>query len=225
MKILALLIYKDFIRLMKKPWVILTFMAIPVLQSWLIASIFGTGDKAPDIVLHVAVLDEDKEFFAGMLRSAGSQGDEARNLKVELVDTVDEGVRLIEDRKVSALLVFPKNMTANLLDGVTTTIGLYKNPAQTVLPQIIEQGSDIFAVGVSGALSFMRPELKSAIQLFDSDTLPPSWGTAMIVYQGMQKLESARTYLFPPIIDIKTLSAADYLASASAEIRSASSEG
>lgn len=199
-------------------------MAIPVLQSWMIASIFGTGKKTPDIVLHVAVLDRDKEFFSGMLRSMSSQGDEAKNLKVHLVDTIDEGIQLIEDRKASALLVFPENMTANLLEGATVTIDIYKNPAQTVLPQIIEQGADIFAVGVSGILSFMRPEVKKAIDLFNSDTLPPSWGTAMIVYEGMQKLETAKTYLFPPIIDIQTLSADDYISSASAEIRSASSE-
>jgi hypothetical protein len=169
-------------------------------------------------------LDQDKQFFSSILRSMSSQGDEAKNLKIHLVDNIDEGVRLIEDRKVSAMLVLPKNMTADLLDGATTAIELYKNPAQTVLPQIVEQGSDIFAAGVSGLLAFMRPEIKQAVKLFDSDTLPPSWGTAMIVYQGMQKLEAARTYLFPPIIDIKTLSANEYLSSASAEIQSATNE-
>lgn len=224
MKILFLLVYKDFIRQLKKPWVVLTFMAIPVLMTWMISSVFGTGKEAPEIVLHVAVLDQDKEFFSSMLRSMSSQSDEAKNLKVHLVDNLDEGVRLIEDRKVSALLVFPKNMTTDLLDGATAAIELYKNPAQTVLPQIIEQGADIFAVGVSGVLSFMGPEVKKAAQLFDSDTLPPSWGTAMIVYEGMQKLETAKTYLFPPIINMKTISADEYLSSASPEIRAASRE-
>jgi len=224
LNVLFHLLLKDFLRLAKRPWVVLIYMAIPVMMSWMIATVFGTGREAPEIVLHVAVLDNDKEFFTGMLRSMGNQGDAARNLKLHWVESVDEGVRLIEKRKASAFVIFPKNLTADLLDGATAIVDIYKNPAQTILPQVIEQGLDIVAVGLSELLSFMGPEVKEWVQLFDSKTLPPSWGTAMIVYKGMQKMEAAKTYLFPPIIDIQTLAAKDFIPSASREIRSATPE-
>ncbi|MGC9327198.1 MAG: ABC transporter permease [Candidatus Hinthialibacter sp.] len=210
MKILLLLIYKDFQRVWKKPWVILIFMAIPILFSWMMAMIFGSGREAPEIVLNVAVLDDDEDFFAGMIRSMSNQGDVGDNLKIHFVDHLEEGIDLIERRKVSALLVFPPHMTSDLLDGATATIEVYKNPAQTILPQIIEQGCEIITVSISMLLSFMGPEIKQTVELFDSETLPPSWGTAMVVYQGMQKLEAAKTYMFPPIIDIKTEDMKDY---------------
>ena len=61
--------------------------------------------------VHVAVLDQDKDMLTGMLRSLPTQGDAARHLRLHFVENREEGLRLVEKDKVSALVVLPKNMT------------------------------------------------------------------------------------------------------------------
>jgi ABC-2 family transporter protein len=193
-------------------------MILPVLLTWLMASVFGGGGKdAPDIVLHVAVVDDDEDFFSGMLRSISSQGDAGKNLKLHFVDDVDQGILLLEKRRASALVVFPDHMTADLVDGATVTIELYKNPAQLVLPIVVEQGTDLFAVGISQLIMLMEDELRQTVELLKSDALPSSWGTAMLLYNGMEKIRVVEKYFLPPLVQFKTIAAKDFIPSASRE--------
>ena len=53
----------------------LLFAALPLVLSVLIASIFGgRGGSGPMPTVHVALLDQDKDMLAGMLRSLPAQG-------------------------------------------------------------------------------------------------------------------------------------------------------
>lgn len=212
MKTILLLAAKDLFRDLKRPWGILILLSLPLVMATLMAWVFGRGgDDGASITLRVAVCDLDNDFFGGMLRSMGNQGGDDQRLQFILAETREEGLRMLENREASALLVLPEGMTANLLDGATAEIEIYPNPAESILPKAALQGADMFAAGVSEALRLMGPEIQAVRDWFESEEMPPSWTVAMMVYQGMQKMESLETYFFPPIVQFQTVPADEYI--------------
>ena len=220
MNILWALVLKDLLRDWRRPWGALIMISIPIVLVSLLAMIFGrSGEVGKNITLHVAVWDQDNDFISGMLRSMASQGNADRQLQVHVVDRLEDGLKLLEKHQASALLVFPKHLTGDLLDGATTTIQIYKNPAESLFPVIIEQGTDLLAVGISQVLEGLRTEIKQAYDLFHSDTMPSSWTVAMGTYQYMERLRNYKTYLFPPILTFQTVAADAYIPYASATVQ------
>lgn len=211
-----ILVKKDLLRDLKRPWGLIVLLCIPVITGWFMSLAFGGGDdSASQIVIHVAVLDQDDNFFGGMMRSMGSQGNTQQNLQLHPVKTVEEGIRMLERRRASAFLVLPKNLTHDLIDGVTASIQVYKNPAEAMLPKVVEQGTGLLAVGISEFLALLGPQVKDVVSMLESDTTPSNWVLAMQFYQGLQKLDTVRDYVFPPLIWCETMAAKEYIPSAS----------
>ena len=159
--------------------------------------------------MHVAILDQDKDMLTGILRSLPAQGDAAKQLRLHFVEKREEGLRLLEKSQVSALIVLPKNMTEDLLAGRTNSIELYENPAQQVLPKVVRQGVSLLA-GLSGAAEILQEPLRDCRELIRSNTFPADAAVLGVASQSVQKLRGLRTYLFPPLIQFKTVAAADY---------------
>ena len=51
-----------------------------------------------------------------------------------------------------------------------TSIKIQRKPC---FLRLSNRGADIVSVGISGLLSYMGPEVREAVKLFESDTLPP----------------------------------------------------
>ncbi|MFB3785336.1 MAG: ABC transporter permease [bacterium] len=216
MKTIWILVQKDLLRDLKRPWGVIVLMCIPVITGWFMSLAFGGGEGTESaIVIHVAVLDQDENFFGGMMRSMGSQGDSRQNLQIHPVTTVEEGIRMLERRKASAFLVLPENLTNDLIGGVTAAVQLYKNPAEAMLPKVVEQGTGLLAVGISEFMDLIGPQVKDVVDMLESDTAPSNWVLAMRFYQGLQKLDTVRDYVFPPLIGFETVAAKEYIPSAS----------
>jgi hypothetical protein len=145
------------------------------------------------------------------LRSLSSQGDAAQNLRLHFVDTEAEGIRLLEKRKVSALVVLPEDLTTDLLDGITTSLTLYKNPAQTILPLVVDEGLKIVCIGVSEALHLMQPELKAIRDMMDQDHMPNPLDVGKVASSSMERLRTVEPYLFPPLIQFESIKASEYV--------------
>jgi hypothetical protein len=205
------LVLNDLKRDWKRPWSILLLLSLPILLSLLLASVFGgKGGAASMPTVHVAILDQDKDMLTGILRSLPAQGDAAKQLRLHFVEKREEGLRLLEKSQVSALIVLPKNMTEDLLAGRTNSIELYENPAQQVLPKVVRQGVSLLAVGLSGAAEILQEPLRDCRELIRSNTFPADAAVLGVASQSVQKLRGLRTYLFPPLIQFKTVAAADY---------------
>ena len=159
-----------------------------------------------------------------MIGSMWGGGETEQNLQFHLVDSDKEGVQMLEDRQASAFLILPKNMTADLIDGVTTTLTIYLNPAESVLPKIVMDGTELVALVLSEGSGQLRPELQQIRRLFQQNEFPNAWETAMLFYYGMQRAESLRTYLFPPIIRYHTVAADAYVRSLSPELISSTAK-
>jgi hypothetical protein len=206
------LLLNDLKRDLKQPWTMLLFAALPLGMSLLIASVFGgSNGKSSMPTLHLAILDQDKDLLMGMLRSLPSQGDAARQMKLHFVDSLEEGLKLVEKRKVSALVVVPKGMTEGLLNGTTNTIQLYENPAEQILPKIARQGTSLLALGLSGAAEVLGEPLRNIRQLIRDDQYPSEGAVTSVASGSYQKLRGLRTYLFPPMVQVKVVKAADFV--------------
>jgi hypothetical protein len=205
------LVLNDLKRDWKRPWSILLLLSLPILMSLLMAGVFGgKGGAASMPAMHVAVLDQDKDMLSGMLRSLPVQGDAARQLRLHFVESRTEGLRLLEKSEVSALVVLPHNLTENLLAGRTNSIELYENPAQQVLPKVVREGVSLLAVGLSGAAEILREPLMDIREMIRSNDFPADAAVVGAALESVKKLRGVRTCLFPPLIEFKTVAAADY---------------
>ncbi len=195
----------------KHPWGLIVFMLIPVLTTVLMALVFSPqSDIQENVVIDVAMLDRDDDLIARLLRSVTNQGDAAKNLKLHFVETEAQGIALVEKRTVSAFVMLPPNLTADLLDNRPTAIRLYKNPAEAILPKIVEEGLNVLCLGIAQALRLVRPEIKIVRDMMEQDGMPDALDAADVALASVNRLKTVEPYLFPPLIQFKTIAASDY---------------
>lgn len=212
MKTILRLLLNDLRRDLKRPWSLLLLTAMPLVLSLLIASVFGgRGGSGPMPTVQVAMLDQDRDLLTGLLRSLPDQGDAARHLRLHWVETREEGLRLLEQRKVSALVVLPQQLTENLLEGRTNALELYENPAEQVLPKIVREGTSLLALGLSGTAEVLGDPLRDLRQLIRADAFPAERDVSGVATNSLQKLRGLRTYLFPALVQIQTVPAAEFV--------------
>ncbi len=215
MKNIRILVRKDLLRDAKHPWILVVFMIIPVLTAVLISLVFSPqGDIQKNVMIHIAILDRDDDLLSGLLRSISNQGQAAENLQLQFVDTEEQGIKLLEKRKVSAFVLLPENLTVDLLEGTATALTLYKNPAEAILPTIVEEGLNIVCIGVSQALNLLQPEIKSIRKMVKQDKMPEPIEVASVASSSVQRLRTIEPYLLPPLIQFETVNASDYVQSA-----------
>jgi len=208
------LIKKDLLRDARHPWGLIVFMIIPVLTALIMAMVFSPQtDIQKNVTIDLAVLDRDDDFLSHMLRSISGQGDTAENLRLHFVESQEQGIAMLEKRKASAFVVLPENLTVDLLDGKTTSLTLYKNPAQAILPQIVEEGLLVVSIGVSEALNLLKPQLKAIRDMIEADEMPEALQVAKVGSDAIVRLESVEPYLFPPLVQFETVDAAEYVES------------
>jgi len=212
LRIVLWLLLNDLRRDWKRPWSMLLLAAGPLVLCVLIASVFGgQGGSGPMPVIHVAILDEDEDLLTGMLRSLPDQGGAANRLRLHFVGSRDEGLRLVEQGKASALLVMPRGLTKGLLAGQTNSIDLYENPAEQVLPKVVREGASLLALGLSGAAEILGEPLRDVREMIRSGDFPADAAVSGVASESVRKLRGLRTYLFPPLVQFETVPAADFL--------------
>jgi len=206
------LVRKDLLRDARHPWGLAVFMVIPVVTAMLIALVFSPKKNVQDnVTIELAVLDRDDDFLSGMLRSLSGQSDASRNLHLHFVETEQEGIALIEKQQVSALVVLPEHLTRDLLNGSGASLTLYKNPAQTILPIVVQEGLNTLAVAISAALDLVQPEVKALRDMTRADHLPHPIEAADMVSGALERLRIVEPYLFPPLIQFQTIKASEYV--------------
>ncbi len=205
------LVFNDLKRDWKNPWSMLLLAALPLVLSLLIALVFGgKGGSGPMPTLQIAVLDEDKDLLTDLLRSFPSQGEGANRLRLHFVDNREQGLKLVQKSQVSAFVVLPKQLTENLLKGQTNSIELYENPAEQVLPKVVREGVSLMALGLSGAAEILGDPLRNFRDMVRSNDFPADLNVSGVASSSVSKLRGFRTYLFPPLVKLETISARDF---------------
>ena len=127
---------KDLRRRFRDPLALLLWLGIPFAILALLSLAFGGGEATPQARLLVA--DEDQSLVSGFVSGALGQGQLAEMIEVEQV-TSEEGRQRIGEGGGSALLLIPPGFGAAVLSSEPTRLTLLTNPAQNILPGIVEE--------------------------------------------------------------------------------------
>jgi hypothetical protein len=211
LKHIVSLIKKDLQRDARHPWGLVIFMLIPVMTAVIMSLVFSPkNDLQKNVRVRIALLDSDDDFLGGLMRSMSQQGGVGDNLRLQFVDTEAEGLKLVKKRRVSAFLILPKDLTQNILDLKATSLTLYKNPAEAILPTIVEEAINTLCIGISQAMVLLEPEINSIRKMVDLDSVPNPLLVGMVAAQSTQRLKTVEPYFLPPLVQMNTLDASDY---------------
>jgi ABC-2 type transport system permease protein len=197
--VLRALIAKDLRRVWRNPLPWLTNLSLPIIITAMIGLVFG-GQNGNDNSLgriRFAVVDEDKSGLTDFLRGAAGQGKAGEYLEPVFLERAAADQQL-QDEKLSAILVLPAHFTSNYLTGQNVSLELIKNPAEQIHPAVLEE---LLGVVVSG--------LNTVSRNFNAEF--PAWrgvvegqgdyhDVARLIDQTGGRLQSARKYLFPPLV-------------------------
>jgi ABC-type Na+ efflux pump permease subunit len=188
---------KDLRRLRREPVTLLTWLGIPTFVALILVVIFGRGEPQPHGQL--LLVDEDGGIGATLLTGAFSQGPLGKMITVEKVAR-DEGRRRIDKGGASALLIIPKDFTTALLESKPARLELVRNPAQRILPDIIEQTLSMLTDGAF----YLQTVAGNQLRMVSGRGAPTDARIADISVQFNHIVEGLRKYLVPPVIQLQT---------------------
>ena len=191
---------KDLARWWQDRTAILIWLGIPFLIGGLITSMIDGNDGGkPTGTLLIADLDDG--LLSGLVAGAFSQGELGELIVVETT-SVEEGTRRIEAGEASAFLTIPEGFTDAFINDTPVTLTLKTNPAQTILPGIIQDVTEILLDLGFYAQQLLGDEL-SEIMDSEFEGAPSDLFVADISVRIQDKIEAVSPKLFPPVIDIE----------------------
>lgn len=198
---------KDLRRALHDPFGILLWLAIPLAVGLLLTLAFGGDREAPRARLLVA--DEDGSAGSRVLTAALSQGRLAELIELEPVEPA-EGRERIEDGDASALLVIPRGFGDALIRSQPTRLHLVRNPAERVLPGIVEEVLSVVVEAAFYATRILREPLAPIVEgSAGPDGSPPDSAVASVSIAISELVRRAGPWLFPPAIELVRTDAAE----------------
>ena len=186
-------------------WVFLYWVGIPVVIGTIVT--VGTGgSQGPQPVAELVVVDRDESLVSRMLLTSFEQGELKQRIRVDSV-TPDVGRQRVRQGEASALLIIPPGFGDAVLRDQPTRLKLQTNPAQTVLPRIVEEVLSVEVDAVFYAHRIFGDELHEIVDLVDAsqgdDARPDDETIAAISVRVNRVVEQVVPYLFPPAIEVK----------------------
>lgn len=181
---------KDLRRRLRDPLGVVLWFAIPTFIAVALKLAFG-GPGGPPPKAHVLVVDEDDSFGSRAIVAMLSQGGENTPFRGERVSAKD-GERRIQAGEASALVVFPKGFGLAVLREEPTTLRLTTNPAQRILPQIVETGVGLLPDVVYYAHRLFGGPLQSLSRLIAGEGEPAEADTARVAIEIQGAVRSLR---------------------------------
>ncbi len=196
-------------RVLREKWGLISWLAIPIIIVFLMSLISGSGGG--QLTGKVLVTDQDQSSVSQFVTGAFNQGPLAEVFTVTEV-TPAEGQQLMDAGEASAWITLEQGFGDALLENQPSTILLVKNPAQSILPQLVESSLQLLvdAVGYlqvlfEKELAVLKPMLtnqkfndaelvmltlgiKSQIERLESTLMPPQ---IKMVEQAVESAEAA----------------------------------
>ncbi len=189
---------KDLLRWMQDRMALLIWLGIPFLIGGLITLMMDGGSGTPTGTLLIA--DQDDSLLSGFVVGAYSQEQLGELIIVEQV-TPEEGERRVNDGEASGFLIIPEGFQDAFLNETPVTLTLRTNPAQTILPGIIENVTEVLLDAGFYAQRLLGPEI-TAIMDSASDATPTDVFVAGISVDIQQKVDAIMPRLSPLAIDL-----------------------
>ncbi len=138
---LSLFEYK---RKWNKPVLVLLYIFTPIIITLIMWFAFGGGSSGGNFApIKIAIVNNDKEGIISKFFVNALSDEKLKDKIITKVVNIEESENLINNRKVSAILIIPENFSHDLIEMKKTHILLIKNPAQMIYPSIVEIGMNI----------------------------------------------------------------------------------
>ena len=181
MRFLIVSLRKDWARVRRDPFQLLTALAIPLVLAVLMSLVFGRQPATPQGRLLVAA--EDNTIASNHLLDGFRSEALGKMVAIEKV-TRAAGRARIDRGDGSAFLIIPKGLQQAFVGNLPLRLQLYTNPSQRILPQMIQE---TLAITVDAAF-YLRHLAGSELPTLASGRIPPELDR----------------YLNPPLIGIET---------------------
>jgi ABC-type multidrug transport system permease subunit len=191
---------KDVLERLREPATLALWLGIPVLIGLLMSLGMG-GANGPKPRAPLYVVDHDDTFVSQALGKAFEQGPFGELFAVSH-PSEDEARAKLESDEGSALVVIQKGFAKALFDDQPTEIVLVKNPAQRILPGIVEETLALLPEAVFHLNQLIDPKLRA---LFDEigDDGPSEAQVVAISLAIRSEIARIDDYLFPPVIELE----------------------
>lgn len=194
---------KDLRRYLRDPMALVLWLGMPLMTGGLLSLLFAGTETAPPRP-HLIVADEDGGIVGDLLVRAFAAGRAKTFLEVEETNT-KEGRERMGRGEASALLIVPPGFASAVLRDRPTKLVLVTNPAQRILPQIVEEALKIVVEGTFYLHRLAGPEVRELLaDLPDGGEQLQEEDTSRISASVNKTVEHARKYLFPPVIELRS---------------------
>ena len=202
---ISAMIRKDLTRRLRAPVWLIVSLLFPLTFAGMLGLAVGRrgGSELPRI--QVLLLDLDQSGLSRALGGAGEADDSPVRFSFIPVTTEEEGRRRMEDGEASGFIVIPKGFAEQLFDGKQVTLRVYKNPAEQILPQVVEELAHVAALYLDqGAYILGEPiaALSDSLEGVEDDvtTFPTNAVLATLSANLADRVRPALHYVFPPAI-------------------------
>jgi ABC-type multidrug transport system permease subunit len=189
---------KDIRRRLADPAAMTVWIGIPLLLAGLMNLVTGGGDVTPRAT--VLLVDQDNTLLSGLLASAGGRG--------SLVDlqpaTLEEGRRRIDAGEATALVIVPKGFQEAAINETPSEIVLITNPAERILPGIVEEALEILVEGVFYGQQLFGPVIRRVVN-DNPSSVPSDTDVAAISVEINQQIARLQNVVIPPVISLKVV--------------------
>lgn len=181
-------------RVLREKWFLISWMAIPVIIVFLMSLLAGTGSG--QLTGKLLITDQDDSTVSQFLAGSFNQGPLAEVFTLQQV-SIEQGQALMDDGEASAWITIEAGFGDALLDNKPTKLKLIKNPAQSILPQMVEtsmvllvDAATYLQILFDKELAVIKPMLQNQ-KFNDADLITLTLG----IKQQIERLEKT---LFPP---------------------------
>jgi ABC-type multidrug transport system permease subunit len=189
---------KDVRRRLSDPAALAVWVGIPLLLGGLMNLVAG-DDGAPPRA-RVLVADQDGTIVSTLLTTAIG--------RAEIIDLqpvgLDEGRRRIGDGDATALLIVPTGFQEAVFDRASSELVLVTNPAERILPGIVEEALEIVVEGVFYTQRLFGPTLNRIASGAPPGT-PSDTDVAAISVEINQQIARLQNVVIPPAIRLKVV--------------------
>jgi ABC-type multidrug transport system permease subunit len=186
---------------MADPLALMLWLVIPLLVGGLMALVFG-GDNAAPPKATVLLVDEDNGL-AGTLLGGAAQGGGGDFLDIRQT-TREEGMATMNAGGASALVVLPSGFSQAVLNLEPTTISLVRNPAQIILPGIVQTGLEMLVELISYVQRLFAEPLAQILDATPGlNGFLPNQAVALFSGSINERLQRVGGWLFPPVLSVE----------------------
>ena len=193
---------RDLLRRWADPLGLAISLAIPLVIGTLMTLVSG-GSDGPKPRAKVLVVDHDDSLLSGLVLRLFQQSGENTPFDGEAVEDEDQARARIAAGEASSLLVIPEDFGEALLREEPSELLLLQNPAERILPGIVEETVSVLVDGSFYIQRVFGEEIRDMVETtLDGEIRPDDVDIARFSVSINQAMERLEAYLFPPVIEL-----------------------